>query len=117
MNGEKILNKRRGCIVLFPSFIIILGMAFLNSDLSHITKLDLKKVSIGTLILGIPILFLLQGYLIHKNSMSLVVPLVISLISFIVAALVFLNTSALGYGIFYLVFGVSGYFLSKFFNL
>ncbi|MGG5461115.1 hypothetical protein [Clostridium sp. B9] len=114
MNGERSLNKSRGCIIFFPAFIMFLITTFVSSEIFlKESRLEVKEVMFFLLIIGFPIIFFLQGYLIYRNKMGIICPWIISMISFGSIAIIFYNYSALGYGIIYTVLEFCGYFAPK----
>ncbi|EGT3615750.1 hypothetical protein FHH43_05790 [Clostridium perfringens] len=117
MNGEKILNKRDGVVIFFPALIMFLLSAFLSLDLNNLGTLDLKGLLIGSLIVIFPILFFLQGIIVCKNHMKIILPYIVSAVSFIVVALIFFNSSAIGYIAFYTICEAIGYFPNKLIKL
>lgn len=116
MNGEKILNKREGVVILFPALIMFLLSAFLSLDLSNLGALDLKGLLIASLIIIFPILFFIQGIIVAKKHMKIILPYIVSSVSFIVVALIFFNSSAIGYIIIYTIFEIIGYVSHKITN-
>ncbi|HHD2753555.1 TPA: hypothetical protein ACOTG0_002367 [Clostridium perfringens] len=113
MNGEKILNKIEGVVIFFPALIMFLLSSFLSLDLNKLGTLDLKGLLIGSLIVIFPILFFLQGIIVSKKHMKIFFPYIVSAISFIVVALIFFNSSAIGYVAFYTICEALGYFSNK----
>ncbi|MDZ5253849.1 hypothetical protein [Clostridium sp. LIBA-8841] len=113
MNEERGLNKRNGVVVFFPALIMFLLSAFLSLDLAQLGTLDLKGLLIASLIIIFPILFFLQGIMISKKHMGIVFPYIVSAVSFIVVALIFFNSSAIGYIVFYTICEALGYFSNK----
>jgi hypothetical protein len=100
-------------IVLFVPFFL-----FLISIINFSNFINSKDFLIFSLIIIFPLLFLIQGILnaIYLKKEKAIVNLLISLGSFILIMLIFLNSSAFIYVIIYSIFYTIGFFLLHFIN-
>lgn len=102
------INKNQIIIVL-PAILILLISFFSFS----VEIVDLKGLFVLSLLLLFPLIFFIQGLYAFKFKTNYLIPLLISLFSFLVVLLVYLNSSALPYMFFYTITGCAGFYLPK----
>jgi hypothetical protein len=79
-------------------------------------SVDFKGIFILSLILLFPVLFLTQGIVCARYNINVFLSLGASILDFVILMIVYLNDSALIYGLIYLTFGVTGYLITKIFT-
>ncbi|WP_053416293.1 hypothetical protein [Viridibacillus arvi] len=103
-------NKISG--IFFPAFAMLgviamtLTGAFGNDEAN-------KFYFLLSLVLIFPLTFLVQGISCALNNINPWIALAVSYIAFIIILFTVLNSSAWGYGLYFLVFWVIGYFGAK----
>ncbi|WP_066874911.1 hypothetical protein [Clostridium mediterraneense] len=104
------MSKKKIIILIFPLILmfIINGFSFLDID-----GIALKGIILFSLIVIYPLSFFIQGILCELNNIEVLSALVISSLGFLGVTFIFLNSSALGYLIFYLIIELIGYFIVK----
>lgn len=95
--------------IIFPAIIMILIAVLSFSNMRNNFHLDWKGILIISMILGFPLLFFIQGIMSSISKTNIVLSLGISLVTFLMILIIFLNDSALLYALIYLIAGVIGY--------
>lgn len=103
------MKKFNLAIILFPSIIMFLITVAAFSNMKTNFSFDWKGLFIISLILGFPILFLIQGVASAISKINILLSLGISALSFLGLLIIYLNDSALVYILVYLIVGVIGY--------
>ncbi|RDY26539.1 hypothetical protein CHL78_012865 [Romboutsia weinsteinii] len=107
------MEKKDIGIIIFPSILMILATIISFGEISFISHLDVKGFFVLSLVLIFPTLIFMQGILSGKNRINIFLSLGISLVTFIVIMVIYLNTSASIYIGVYIISWSLGYFLSK----
>lgn len=99
-------------ITIFPALAILsIGMISFNINVDN---LDLKGLFIISLILLFPLLFLIQGLFSSKLNINYPLSLLISLVSFILILVVYMNSSAYIYLIAYTIISLLSFYIGKY---
>lgn len=94
-------------LTLFSSIIILfIGFIFFTDVIFHQED---HLYSLIALLIIFPIIFFLQGVLTKVADRSIFIDLITISIIFIITILIWLNSSALGYLVLYVLFGFLGY--------
>lgn len=109
--GIKMKNKRI-LIVLFPAFFMTI-ITILGS-IPDIINVDFKGILVLSLLLIFPLLFLLQGIICVLGNINVFLSLGVSILDFLILAMICLNSSAFFYIPIYLMLGTIGYLTAKF---
>lgn len=107
------MKKSNMITILFPTFFMTILMILFS--FSNETKgVDFKGLLIISLIFIFPLLFLLQGIKSSINNTNIIMSIGVSIFTFIVFMIIYLNSSAIMYIFIYLVFGAIGYILTNY---
>lgn len=104
------MSKKKISILIFPLILMFIINGF---NLLDIDGIGLKGIILFSLIVIYPLSFLIQGILCGLNNIKVLLALVISSLGFLGVTFIFLNSSALGYLIFYLIIELIGYFVVR----
>ena len=110
-NIESIKN-RNVVTILFPSLFMTIITIVSFSNMLNFNGIDFKGIFIVSLILLFPLLFLIQGIMSAINNTNVLLSMGISILTFIILMMVYLNESAFIYILIYLVFGIIGYIIT-----
>ncbi len=102
--------------VLFPSVFMVLISVLSFTNILPLSNIDLKGLFVISLVLLFPVLFLIQGILCALNGTNVWLSFVMSVITFIVLLMIYLNSSAMIYILIYLISGLIGYGMVKLFS-
>lgn len=103
--------KKTTC-VLFPSLIIGLILFILNTNIFNLKDLDIKGFFIISLIVIIPLIFLIQGVVTVITNSNPFLAFLVSAIGY--SILMISNTSALCYIVYFALFYILGYIIVKY---
>jgi hypothetical protein len=110
---DRIVIKKRSIVtILFPALFMTIITIVSFSNMLNFNGIDFKGIFIVSLIALFPLLFLIQGILSALNNINVLLSMGISVLSFILLMIVYLNESAFIYILTYLVFGVLGYMIT-----
>lgn len=98
---------------MVPSILMWGILLITYSNTFNIRELDLKGLFIVNLILVFPLLFLIQGILTVILRNNPFVDYLVSTMVYLIAAGRYLNSSAYGYAIYFGVFYLVGYGITK----
>lgn len=100
--------------IFMPSLIIFIILLMLFTNIFGLHDMDIKGLHILCLVLIFPIVFLVQGVISKLTNTNIILSLLVSIVAYIVFVFVFLNSSAIGYIIFYSIVYIIGCLVSKF---
>lgn len=103
------MKKGSLIIIAFPSIVMLLITIMSFSMMTNSFYLDWKGIFLISLILGFPLLFLVQGLVSAVSKTNVLLSAGLSLITFLILLIIYLNESALMYMLIYLVFEFIGY--------
>lgn len=100
--------------MLFAAFFMVLITIICYTNMGEFSRIDFAAVFMLSLTVIYPILFLLQGIICALNKTNVFLALGISIFSFVVLLIVYLNSSAFVYILIYTSLGVLGYLVAYF---
>lgn len=113
---DSVIKKSNLFTLVFPAILMTLITMVCHYNMNEFNGVDYKGISILSLVLLFPLLFLVQGIVSAKTNTNIFLSLGISTIDFILLMAIYLNFSAWFYTVIYLLFGIIGYALSKRFS-
>ncbi len=102
------MGKKNISIALFPTILVILICFIQRNSIFILNSMDLKGLSIISVVLVFPIVFLVQGVLAMVNNTHKILALGVSLISYLIYLFFIMKESTLIYIAFYIVWYVIG---------
>ncbi len=107
------MKMKSAITILFPALFMTIITMILFSNMFSFSEINIKEISIVSLILLFPLLFLIQGILSAVNNINILFTLGVSILNFIILMIVYLNDSAFIYILIYLAFGIVGYIITN----
>lgn len=108
------MKKSNLITILFPTFFMTIITIISFSNIFYVNGIDFKGLIVISLLFIFPFLFLIQGIKSSINNTNIFLSIGVSLLTFIILMLKFLNSSASIYIFIYLVFGAIGYVITNF---
>ena len=108
------MKKSNIITIIFPTLFMTIITISSFQNMLNFNGLDFKGLFIVSLILLFPILFLIQGIICAINNTNIFLSFGVSILDFIILMFVYMNDSAFGYNLIYLVIGIIGYLITKF---
>ncbi|MGL4772748.1 MAG: hypothetical protein ACRC2K_04195 [Clostridium sp.] len=102
--------------ILFPSLIMGIVSFIAFSNIFDVRDVDLKGLFIFNLIVIFPLLYLLQGVVAFLTKTNPFVAFSTSTVGYLIIMFIYMNSSAIGYILFFGLFYSFGYFVSRFFS-
>ncbi|WP_154663066.1 hypothetical protein [Bacillus massiliigorillae] len=103
----------KAIIVFFPSVTMLSITSLTFAYINNISGVALKNMFIASLVLLFPILFLLQGVFCATNALNIFVSLGISILTYSIILITYLNTFAFMSFSINVISGMLGYALGK----
>lgn len=108
------MKKKSVVTALFPALFMTITTIVSFSNMLDFNGIDYKGIYILSLILLFPLLFLLQGIICAINNTNVFLSVGLSILTFIILMIVYLNDSAFIYVLIYFTFGAVGHLIAKF---
>lgn len=107
------MKKNNIITITFPTLFMTIITIVSFQNMLNFNDIDFKGLFIISYIILFPILFLIQGIMCAINKTNIFLALGISVLDLLILMLVYMNDSAFGYNLIYLILGITGYLITK----
>lgn len=106
--------KKKSLISIFFLVIIMILISIISfSDIFKLSDIDFKGLSIISMVCIFPLLFLIQGIVCVFTNTNIVIPLLVSMCTYIPIMYIFMEGIEIVYVLYYLILFFVGFLISK----